>query len=66
MIDELMYGITPSAKIVTFDRLPSGEHVVEPEHRVLRLVGEQQERVLVHARRRDVVADPVHAQQSPA
>ena len=33
MIDALIYGMMPSAKIVTCDRLLAREHVVEAEHR---------------------------------
>ena len=44
-------------------QVPAREHVVEAEHRVLGLFGEQRERLGVHARRRDVIADAVHGQQ---
>src|SRR4029453_2123536 len=41
----------------------SGEHVVEAEHRVARLLGQDRQRLRVHARRRDVAADAVDAEQ---
>jgi hypothetical protein len=56
----------PSAKIVTFERLPPRKHVVEPEHVVLHLARELVERAEVHAGDRDVVPDAIdreHAQR---
>jgi hypothetical protein len=44
-------------------QLAAGEHVVEAEHRVGHLVGQDGERLCVHARRRDVVADAEHPEQ---
>src|SRR6185436_9011891 len=41
----------------------AGEHVVETEHRAGSLFGEQAQRFLVHARRRNVITDPVHTEQ---
>src|SRR5205823_144494 len=42
----------------------SREHVVEPEHRVLRLIGEQRQRIVIHAGRRDVAADAVRCERA--
>src|SRR6185436_14407664 len=41
----------------------AGEHVVETEHRAGSLFGEQAQRFLVHAWRRNVITDPVHTEQ---
>ena len=59
-----MYGITPSAKIVTRDRLPPVEHVVHSEQRVPRLVGENTHRLRVDAGRRDEIADAIHREHA--
>ena len=47
-------------------QVAAGEHVVEAEHRVVRLIGEQRQRFLVHARRRDVIARPGTRRAAPA
>jgi hypothetical protein len=54
----------PSAKIVICDRFFPGEHVVEAEHRVLRLIGEKRQCIVVHARCGDVTADPIYREQA--
>ena len=40
------------------------EHVVHPEQRVLRLLGENAQRLRVHARRRDEIADAIHREHA--
>ena len=41
----------------------AGEHVVQPEHRVLGLARELVERRQIHPRRGDVVPHAIHGQQ---
>ena len=45
-------------------QVPAREHVVEAEHRVLGLFGEDAKRLGVHARRRDVRAETEHGQHA--
>ena len=53
----------PSAKIVICDRFLPGEHVVQAEHRVLRLIDQRRQRLGVDARGRDVAADTIDREQ---
>ncbi len=59
MMEAEMYGMMPSAKTVARDR-PAAQHVVEAEEPGgSRVPDEVGERLHVHARRRDVGADPI-------
>ena len=63
MIDALMYGITPSAKIVMFDRFLPENMSYRPNMVPRRLLRQHRQRFLIDAGRRDVAADAIHAQQ---
>src|SRR5712692_8274423 len=61
MIDALMYGMMPSAKIVSREG-PAGKDIKKPKKRAALVQQELAEFVVVDARGRDVRADPIDRQ----
>ena len=59
MIDDVMYGMMPSAKIEKRSSAPPENMFTKPEHRVARLLEERGQSFAVDAGRRDRDSDPV-------